>query len=447
MEEVKEMEHEVSREPDHTPPHHPHHSPPPARRTRKVIIVVAVLLIGGLGGAFFWSRGAARHDEAKAAKDGQAAKAPETSLPRDVAIATEEQLRQITVEPVTERTLEVERETTGKVAFNEERMTPVFTPYAGRVIEVKAAKGAVVQQGQPLLVIESPELVAAQNDLVAARSDESKARITLDAAQKSADRARRLHEREALATKDLQQAEADLARANDELRRAEAARAVVENRLALFGKNSKELMEAGNQGDGNLDRRVVTRAPISGTIVERKVGLGQYIKPDLPDPLFMISDLSTVWVMADVYESYLASIRVGQPVEITVPAYPGRTFPARISFINPTVDAATRTVRVRCLVPNAGGLLKPDMFAKIKIGAAAPQPVPVVPTSAIITQGAEALVFVEEAPGRFRRRPVKAGRDTQGSTVIEEGLKAGERVATRGVLLLNGLIGGGGTKE
>src|SRR5262249_27615268 len=154
--------------------------------------------------------------------------------------------------------------------------------------------------------------------------------------------------REALATKDLQQAEADLSRAKDELRRAEAAVKFPESRLALFGKKAGQPIEARNLS--GTDRRVAIRAPIRGAIVEGKVGSGQSIRPDMPDPLFLITDLSTVWVMADVYESYLAKIRVGQPVEITVPAYPDRRFPARVSFINPTVDSATRTVHVRCSV-------------------------------------------------------------------------------------------------
>jgi membrane fusion protein, heavy metal efflux system len=284
-----------------------------------------------------------------------------------------------------------------------------------------------------------------QNELDAARSDENKARIALDTAQKVADRASGLHEREALATKDLQQAEADLSRAKDELRRAEAAVRFVESRLALFGKDAGQLIEASNSG--GADRRVVIRAPINGTIVERKVGAGQYVKPDMPDPLFMISDLSTVWVIANVFESYLAKIHVGQSVEITVPAYPERRFPARVSFINPTVDSATRTVHVRCSVPNPGGLLKPDMFARIDIGAALPRSIAVVPTGAVFTKGADSFVFVEESPEHFRRRQVGAGREIQGFTVIESGLRPGDRVVTRGVLLLDRIIESDGKND
>ncbi len=435
IEQTKTTDHEIeaSERNEHS------HEPGPFRRNKRVIFIAAALLTLCLAAVIY------RAEEGRHAVAPHA-EAPSASevTPPDVAVATDEQMRQIAVEPVTERTLDVERETTGKVAFNEERMTPVFTPYAGRVLEVSAIKGAVVQSGQPLLTIESPELVAAQNELAAARSDENKARIALDTAQTVAERARRLNEREALATKDLQQAEADLSRAKDELRRAEAAVKFVESRLALFGKNAGQLVEASNSSAP--DHLVVIRAPINGTIVERKVGNGQYVKPDTPEPLFMISDLSTVWVIADVFESYLAKIRVGQSVEITVPAYPERRFPARISFINPTVDNETRMVHVRCSVPNPGGLLKPDMFARINIGAASPQPVAVVPTGAIFTKGADSFVFVEESPKRFRRRQVKPGRAINDATSIEEGVRPGERVATRGVLLINQIIESDGGK-
>jgi membrane fusion protein, heavy metal efflux system len=438
IEETQATEHEIEageQSEDSTEQH-------PYRWNKRIVLIAgAALLLGAVAVIAFRPRGTSPGQTA--APQIEAKSSAETARP-DVAVTTDEQMQQVTVEAVTERALDMESNTTGRVAFNEERMTPVFTPYAGRVLEVSASKGAVVQSGQPLLTVESPDLVAAQNDLAAARSDENKARIALDSAQKVAERARSLHEREALATKDMQLAEADLSRAKDELRRAETAVRFVESRLAIFGKNASQLVEASSSS--GPDRRVVIRAPINGTIVERKVGAGQYVKPDTPEPLFLISDLSTVWVIADVFESYLAKIRVGQAVEITVPAYPERRFPARVSFINPTVDAATRTVHVRCSVPNPGGLLKPDMFARVNIEAASARPVAVVPTGAIFTKDADSFVFVEESPKRFRRRQIKPGRAMDDVTIIEEGLRLGERVATRGVLLINRIIESDGRK-
>ena len=329
----------------------------------------------------------------------------------DVIEATAEQMKEIRVERVREQAIDLDLETTGKVGFNEDRMTPVLAPYNGRVLEVMGNKGELVRAGQPLLIIDSPDLVAAINDLSQATSEADKARIAVDLADKAAQRARNLHEQEALATKELQTAETELAKANEDYRRAQAAVSVVRSRLSLFGKTSNEIAALEKSVTDKIDRQVVIQAPISGTIVDRKVGTGQYIKPDTPDPLFLISDLSTVWVNADVYEKYLPEIHVGAPVEIAVAAYPDKRFPAHISAINPTVDPVTRTIHVRCLVPNSAGFLKPEMFATIRIGGAAKRNVPVVPSTAVLTQGSESFVLVEESPGHFRRKGVKSGKE------------------------------------
>jgi cobalt-zinc-cadmium efflux system membrane fusion protein len=407
---------------------------PKQRGIRRRHAAAVIVFLGILLGAFV-----VRHQEART--DEKPAQTAATS-PADIIEATPEQLKQIRVEQVGDRTVDVAMETTAKVGFNEDRMTPVYAPYGGRVLEVLANKGDVVRAGQPLLVIESPDLVATVHDLAEARADADKSKIALDTAEKAANRARNLHQLEALATKELQAAEAELARAREDYRRATAAVSVMRNRLSLFGKSPDEIRQLEESVGDQIDRRMEIRAPLAGTIVDRKVGPGQYVKPDSPDALFMIGDLSSVWVNADVYETHLEEIRIGAPVTITVAAYPDRQFPARISAINPTVDPATRTIHVRCSVPNPNGLLKPEMFATIRIGNTEKRRVPAVPSAAVLTQGPDAFVLREESPGRFRRRPVKSGREVAGYTVIEDGLTSSDRVVTSGALLLsNGLSG------
>jgi cobalt-zinc-cadmium efflux system membrane fusion protein len=400
------------------------------RVKRYLVIIIPVILLIAIVAVFLGRDGGAK----PSAADPQPAAVE--AKPSDTVEATPEQIKQIKVEPVKEQAIDLDLETTGKVGFNEDRFTPVIAPYNGRVLEVMGNKGDPVAAGEALVAIDSADLVQAANDLSEATSNADKAKIAVDIAEKAADRARTLTQQEAMATKELQAAESDLARAHEDYRRAQAAIALVRNRIALFGKSQSEIDELANITD-HLDRRVIIRAPISGTIVDRKVGLGQYIKPDTPDPLFLISDLSTVWVNADVYEAYLPQIHVGAPVEITIAAYPDRRFPARISAINPTVDAATRTIHVRCLVPNPNGLLKPEMFAKVRIGGTAKRSLPVVPSTAILTIGADSFVVVEESPGHFRRKAVKPGKEIQQYTVVEEGLIRDDRVVTSGVLMLN----------
>jgi membrane fusion protein, heavy metal efflux system len=397
-------------------------------KTKRGIWIPLGIVLAAIIGFFLWQRMA---PPAKTADHP----VEKVVTPADAVIVNDQQLKQISTDVVKERMVSVDRKATGKIAFNEDRLTPVFTPFAGRIVELLANRGDNVRVGQPLATLESPDFVAAQNDLASARSDVAKANIGLSTAQAADQRAKRLHEQEALATKDLQQAEADLARAQDDVRRSQAVLAAVENRLRLFGKDAQEIASLGQR----VDDRVVMRAPISGTIVDRKIGPGQYVKPDMPDPLFLITDLTTLWVLVDVFESDVANIHLNMPVEVSVAAYPNRVFPARISFISPTVDPTSRTVRVRCLVPNPNGLLKPDMFATIKIGSAALQGVPIVPSSAVVVEGNESLVFVADGPGHFRRRNVQVGHEVDGGLVVDSGIRPGETVAVRGALLLNEL--------
>ena len=204
----------------------------PRPRARRRLGGLVILLLGGLAGTAAWQRWDLQTVWQRLGRQPvaeQAAPAPTGPAP-EVAVLHEHQLQQLTIESVREQPLTVERETTGKVSFNEDRLTPVYTPYAGRVLEVLAHKGATVQPGQPLLVLESPELVTVQNDLATARSELSKAKIGLDAARVAAERARGLHTQGAMATKDVQQAEMELARAQDEQQRAHAVLAGVEHR-------------------------------------------------------------------------------------------------------------------------------------------------------------------------------------------------------------------------
>ena len=402
--------------PDSGPPRRP-------RQRRRLLTAGAIILIALLGGLIYWRY--------RSTHQGPSAIGVE-EVPPNVVFANEDQLKNLTIEPVAARDFTVDREVTGRVGFNEDRLTPVFPAYSGRVVEALATKGQFVRMGQPLLVIESPDYIEAQNNLAVARGDLDRATVNLKTAQVSAERARRLFTYEAISKKDLQSSEAALALALSELQRSRGALRVAQARLELFGKTAGAVrrLKAG------ADRHITIASPISGTVVERQVGPGQVVKPDATAPLFQISDLSDLWVHGDVFESDLARIRLGAPAKISVESYPDRIFPARVSFINPTVDPVTRTVHVRCRVSNPRGLLKPEMFARMTIIAAAKQSVPVIPASAVVGGGEISFVLVEEAPGRFRKRKVEIGHEVDGSVMIKSGLKIGERIVTKGAVLL-----------
>jgi cobalt-zinc-cadmium efflux system membrane fusion protein len=393
------------------------------RRFRRLLAAGAIILIALLSGWIYW-RYRSRPETPTAKREAE--------VPPNVVFANEDQLKNLTIEPVAARDFTVDSEVTGRVGFNEDRLTPVFPAYSGRVVEALATKGQYVRKGQPLLVIESPDYVDAQNNLATARGDVKKATVSLIAAQVSAERARNLFSYDALSKKELQVSEAALALAQSELQRSQGALRVAQARLELFGKTAGAVRRLKAGGD----RYITIASPISGTVVERQVGPGQVVKPDAPTPLFQISDLSDLWVHGDVFESDLARIRLGAPAEIRVESYPDRVFPARVSFINPTVDPVTRTVHVRSRVSNPRGLLKPEMFARMTIIAAAKRSVPVVPAEAVVGRGEIAFVLVEEAPGRFRKRKVEIGYEVDDSVMIKNGLKIGERIVTKGAVLL-----------
>jgi membrane fusion protein, heavy metal efflux system len=403
-------------DPDPAPPGRP-------RRPRRILTVGAVVLIALIIGWVYWRYRSTRQAPPAARVE---------EVPPNVVFANEEQLKNLTIEPVPARDFTVDREVTGRVGFNEDRLTPVFTAYSGRVVEALATKGQFVREGQPLLVIESPDYVDAQNNLATARNDLEKAAVNLMAAEVIAERARRLFTYDAFSKKELQASEAALALAQSELQRSRGALRVAQARLELFGKTAGAVrkLKAG------ADRQITIASPISGTVVERQVGPGQVVKPDAQTPLFQISDLSDLWVHGDVFESDLARIRLGAPAEIRVESYPDRVFPARVSFINPTVDPVTRTVHVRSRVSNPRGLLKPEMFVRMTIIAAAKRSVPVVPADAVVDRGGIPFVLVEEAPGRFRKRKVEIGYEVDGSVMIKSGLEIGERIVMKGAVLL-----------
>jgi len=251
---------------------------------------------------------------------------------RDFVRVVADQMHQLEVVKVAPHTFLHQRSAIGQIAFNEDASTIVLTPFSGRVTRLIANVGNEVKRGDPLLEIDSPEQFVQQNDFIAAQAAKRKASSQHNLAQILEHRVRGLHEGKAAPFKDLQQAEAQLAGAENDLRSADTAFEAARVRLRILGRTDEEILKL--EQTGMLSRVTTITAPISGTIVSRKVGPGQYVKADSGEALYTIADLSTMWLKAQIFEQDIAQIRIGQEIEARVSAVPGRIFKARIDAIN-----------------------------------------------------------------------------------------------------------------
>jgi membrane fusion protein, heavy metal efflux system len=321
---------------------------------------------------------------------------------------------QATVEAVTLRT-------SGKATFNQERLSYVSSPLVGRVTEIRARPGQRVEAGQVLAVIDSAELGTASSEFIKARAD-------LVLAQRNRELAQQLWDAKAMAHKDLQKADDELLKAKTDVRRAR-------ERLVSLDLPPAEL-------DRPLDAlhvqsRFILSAPIAGTVVESTLTLGQMVGGDPAQRLYVLADLTELWVTADVYEKDLPAIRPGEDVSVQAAAWPQEPFRGHIDYVGDTVDAVSRTVKVRLMVDNRRLLLKPEMFVTATIRADGSSTALTVPPAAVHGEGSEQpYVFTALGDNRFARRSVTLGARTRDRITIAAGLSPHDDVVTEGSILL-----------
>ena len=341
----------------------------------------------------------------------------------------------LTIQPVTERAFREEHVTEGKIAVDEDRSTPVFSPYAGRVTKLLARPGDSVSQGQPLFVIEAADNVQAQNDFIAAMTASNKARSAHDLAQLQDRRARDLFEGKAVPLKDYQQSQATLIQAQNDVRSTQTALEAARNKLRILGLTDDAITTF--QEKGRINPETTISAPIAGTVVQRKIGPGQYVNSGASDPVFVIGDLSTVWLTAFVRETETSAVAVGQELTFNVLALPGRVLTGRINYVAAAIDPATRRLLVRATVDNTNGQLKPEMFATVTIYAPGDAPSVGVPRTALIYEGDQVRVWVAHEDKTIELRQVKIGLTNGELVEIKGNLKPGELIVTKGSLFID----------
>jgi membrane fusion protein, copper/silver efflux system len=289
----------------------------------------------------------------------------------------------------------------GTVQADERRLFVINTKFEGWIEKLRVnATGQSVRRGEPLMEIYAPDLVIAEQEyLLAWRSLQGMKAATPD-------------------TRDAAKQLADAAL----------------SRLRNWDIPDDQVREL--QRSGKMTRTLALHSPADGVVLEKMAVEGMRFMPG--EPLYRIADLSTVWIIADVFEQDLGALRAGEDAKITVNAYPGGAFDGRVSFIYPTVSQETRTGKVRIVTANGDGRLKTGMYANVALDAALGEgPVLVVPDSAIIDSGNQQIVLVERGEGRFQPRQVQLGAHADGSYEVREGLSADERVVVSANFLID----------
>jgi cobalt-zinc-cadmium efflux system membrane fusion protein len=350
-------------------------------------------------------------------------------------IPTPAEWASLTIEPVTDRTFRAEHATEGKIAVDEDRSTPVFSPYTGRVIKLLAKPGDHVTQGQPLFVIEAADTVQAQNDFISATTGLNKAKSALDLAQLQDTRAKDLFEGKAVPLKDYQQSQATLVQAQNDLRSSQTALEAARNKLKILGLSDDAI--AAFQEKGRIDPNTTVVSPIMGTVVQRKIGPGQFINSGASDPVYVIGDLSTVWLIAFVRETDASIVSVGQELSFSVLALPAHPFAARVDYVSAAIDPSTRRLLVRATVNNKDGLLKPEMFANVTIYSGGDRSAVGVPKQALIYEGDQVRVWVAHQDKSIELRQIKTGLTNGDLVEVEGNLKPGEQIVTKGSLFID----------
>jgi len=391
-----------------------------------VIALTAVLLTVGLvaGGSRMFAQ------RAKPAEPSHTAKANNSRF-----LPTETEWASLTVEPAKEEVFRTELITEGKIAVNEDSSTPIFSPYAGRVIKLLVKPSDIVERGQELFVIEATDTVQALNDFATALSALNTARSKLNLAQIVEKRQNDLYAGKAVPLKDWQQAQSDLNTAQNDMRAAETAVEASHNRLRILGRSEEQIKAFQDTRQISADTSIYS--PIAGTVVQRKVGPGQFVNSGASDPVYVIGDLSTVWLTAFVRESEAADVRLGQELNFKVLALPGRTFKARIDYVAAAIDPSTRRLLVRATIDNKEGLFKPEMFASVTIYAGADHKSVGVPKQALIYEGERVRLWVAGDDKSLELREIQTGLTNGDQVEVRANLRAGEKVVTRGSLFID----------
>jgi len=306
----------------------------------------------------------------------------------------------------------------GRIEVDEQRVTRIGSTVTGRITELEAIVGQDVKKGQELARLSSTELSATQLDFLKAFSQKL-------LAERASQRAQQLLDADVIGLAELQRRQAELSQAEAEV---SAAR----DQLKVLGMSDGSILKLAGTRQVTSISTVV--ASLSGTVIERNGTLGQVVQP--ADTIFVVADLSNVWLVADVPEQHAEFVRPGESIEAEVSALPGKRITGQLSFVSATVNPETRTIKVRMDLPNQERLFKPAMLATVLVKGRA-QRVPAVPERAVVRGENKDFLFVQTGPDAFVLREVQLGPEAGGLRRVLSGARVGERIVTEGAFLLD----------
>lgn len=336
-----------------------------------------------------------------------------------------DQLARLHVSPVRNTSWSITIHTTGTVDWDADHTTQAITQVSGPISRMLVDLGSVVQKGDPLLYVSSPDVANAVSTYRKARNQQELARRVLQRTQTLLDRG-------AVAQKDLEAAQAAFNDASTDVQNSLQS-------LKIFNITKEEMDNAEKQGVP-ISPELAVRAPIAGMVVQKLVSPGQLVQAGATT-CFMLSDVSTVWVQGHIFDRDLPSVRLGDAVDETNASFP-QVFRGAVSYVGAMVDPATRTTPVRIVTSNPGGLLKKDMFVEAVIHTRTATNILAVPVSAVLRDSEnEPLVYVEAQPGQFAQRLIRIGAQQNDQVQVLSGLQAGENVVSEGSIFLQSASG------
>jgi cobalt-zinc-cadmium efflux system membrane fusion protein len=377
----------------------------PGISLRPVILALAVAALAGLAGC---SREQTKNENEMTSFSSQGVQASLFSVP-------ENQLGHVQIVTVAPMKIERVLRLSGTVAYNLFQTTPVITQVGGPVSRILVVPGQMVREGQPLLYARSP-------DYSQLRAGYLKAREAFNVAEANYKRAQDLYAHKAISQRDLLQASLDRNQAQTDLQSAAQS-------LQILGLAKPE------DASGSASPDIPVLAPISGEVVDRMVAPGQLLQAGSTQ-CFTISNMSTVWVLVNVYQKDLPYVNVGEKASIETDSYPG-AFHGRISYLAPSLDPNTRTLAARIVTENHGLKLKKDMYVTAVVDAGVIPHALVVPESAVLRDSEDhPFVYVVAGKNQFARRLVDIGQSQDDKVQITSGLHAGDKVVGNGSLFL-----------